>query len=153
MHIALPRIWGRGFNHLSLLLFMLLLRCATGKRAYWYRWRTDSLQANCSSCWPGERSMKMDEQLEVPKSRDTRVPNVQMLHGRYGVWDITKVANMWFHILFIARNKYFKPLAFIELSDSPSSETNILSRVNICFWAWWITKLYNMESHISLVNH
>jgi hypothetical protein len=38
--------------------------------------------------------MKMDEQLEVPKSRDTRVPNVQMLHGRYGVWDITKVANM-----------------------------------------------------------
>jgi hypothetical protein len=41
-----------------------------------------------------ERSIKMDEQLEVPKSRDTRVPNVQMLHGRHGVWDITKVANM-----------------------------------------------------------
>jgi hypothetical protein len=57
------------------------------------------------------RSIDLNEQLKVLRTRDTRVPKVQMLHGRHDVWDIPKVVNMLSHfILFIARNKCFTKL-------------------------------------------
>ncbi|GJN27718.1 hypothetical protein PR202_gb15763 [Eleusine coracana subsp. coracana] len=37
-----------------------------------------------------ERSMDLNEQLRVLRTRDTRVPKIQMLHGRHDVWDIPK---------------------------------------------------------------
>ncbi|XP_062185954.1 tyrosine-protein phosphatase RLPH2-like [Phragmites australis] len=37
-----------------------------------------------------ERSMDLNEQLRVLRTKDTRVPKVQMLSGRQDVWDIPK---------------------------------------------------------------
>ena len=45
-----------------------------------------------------ERSMDLNEQLRVLRTKDTRVPKVQMLSGRQDVWDIPKVS--FYVILF-----------------------------------------------------
>lgn len=37
------------------------------------------------------RTIDLNEQLKVLRTRDTRVPKVQMLSGRQDVWDIPKV--------------------------------------------------------------
>jgi hypothetical protein len=38
-----------------------------------------------------ERTIDLNEQLRVLRTRDTRVPKVQMLSGRQDVWDTPKV--------------------------------------------------------------
>jgi hypothetical protein len=39
-----------------------------------------------------EKSMDLNEQLRVLRTRDTRVPKVQMLSGRQDVWNIPQVS-------------------------------------------------------------
>jgi hypothetical protein len=41
-----------------------------------------------------EKSMDLNEQLRVLRTRDTRVPKVPMLSGRQDVWNIPQVSNM-----------------------------------------------------------
>lgn len=39
-----------------------------------------------------EKSLDLNEQLRVLRTRDTRVPKVQMLSGRQDVWNIPQVS-------------------------------------------------------------
>lgn len=47
-----------------------------------------------------ERSIDLNEQLRVLRTRDTRVPKVAMLSGRHDVWNTPKVS--YFVILFLS---------------------------------------------------
>ena len=47
-----------------------------------------------------ERTIDLNEQLRVLRTRDTRVPKVQMLSGRQDVWDTPKVKKIC--ILFLS---------------------------------------------------
>lgn len=48
-----------------------------------------------------ERTIDLNEQLRVLRTRDTRVPKVQMLSGRQDVWDTPKVKKIWI-LLFLS---------------------------------------------------
>jgi len=53
-----------------------------------------------------ERTIDLNEQLRVLRTRDTRVPKVQMFSGRQDVWDTPKVKKSasYFCLVYHKRN-------------------------------------------------
>ena len=57
-----------------------------------------------------ERTIDLNEQLRVLRTRDTRVPKVQMLSGRQDVWDTPKVKKKsasYFSLVYQKRNLFW----------------------------------------------
>ena len=73
-----------------------------------------------------ERTIDLNEQLRVLRTRDTRVPKVQMLSGRQDVWNTPKVRKKksasYFSLVYQKRNLVSEFFIFTSLVRQYSAE-------------------------------